>query len=150
MLVARWWARREKPPPPPPPPRPAWDVAMERLEALRRTLPERLAEGEIVRWADELSDAMREYLGRRYDFDGLESTTDEVVSRLRKIQPAGISVDEVAAMLGDCDLVKFAKATPEQQECEQLLSSATNVVRRTRPSPVQRPASQPQPSGGTA
>lgn len=153
LLVARWWAKREKPVPPPPPPRPAWEVAMEGLAALRRSLPERMASGDVVGWADELSDVVREYLGRRYDFDGLESTTDEVVARLRKIRPAGIAVEEVAAMLGDCDLVKFAKATPGEEECAELLESATNLVRRTRPSPArQAPAqAQPtQPSGGTA
>lgn len=150
MLVARWWARREKPLPPPPPPRPAWEVAMERLEALRRTLADRMAAADVVGWADELSDTVREYLGRRYGFDGLESTTDEVISRLRKIQPVGISVEEVASMLGDCDLVKFAKATPEEQECEQLLASATNLVRRTRPGEPHAPSTRAQPSGGAA
>lgn len=134
FFVARWWMRRERPAAPPPPPRPAWDVALEKLEALRRTLPATLEDGDVEGWADALSDAVREYLGHRYEFEGLESTTDEVISRLRKLQPRGISVEEVAAVLGDADLVKFAKASADQAQCEQMLDAGYRIVQRTKPS----------------
>jgi len=133
FLLARWWTRRERPPAPAPPPRPPWEIALEAFEALRRSLDPRLTSGEVVVWADELSDAARDYLGHRYEFDGLESTTDEVLSRLRTKKPTGIQVEEVAALLGDCDLVKFAKATPEKEQCEELLAAAFRIVRATTP-----------------
>ncbi len=156
LLVARWWMRRERPAPPPPPPRPAWDVASEKLEALRRVLPDHLAAGTVEKWADGLSDAVREYLGARFEFEGLESTTDEVVARLRRIRPPGVTTEEVASLLGDCDLVKFAKATADQGQCEQMLEAATRVVHRTKPSfaPAEPPAAPttaaPAPPGGPA
>ena len=154
FLFARWWMRRERPLPPPAPPRPAWEVAMESLEALRRSLPERIVSSTMDVWADQLSDTVRAYLGDRYDFDGLESTTDEVVARMRKLSPRGVSVDEVAAILGDCDLVKFAKATAEQDQSERMLESVRAMVQRTRPSFAEReegvaPATA-TPQGGTA
>jgi hypothetical protein len=85
-------------------------------------------------------------LGRRYEFDGLESTTDEVLSRMRKKQPRGVDVPELAAMLGDLDLVKFAKATPDLAQCEQLLGAAFELVRRSQPS-FGSPSGEPPPSG---
>ena len=154
FFVARWWAKRERPAPPPAPPRPAWDVAMEKLEALRRTLPERIASGGMDEWADQLSDVIREYLGARFEFEGLESTTDEVVARMRKLAPAGVQVEEVAAILGDCDLVKFAKASADESQCAQMLDAVFKMVQRTRPtfaetSGAAAPAGA-QPTGGAA
>jgi len=134
FLAARWWMRRERKAPPPPPPRPPWETALEKLERLRAVMKDRIAAGDVMSWADELSDVVREYLGHRYDFEGLESTTDEVLSRLRRIRPVGIGVEEVAALLGDTDLVKFAKATPGEEQCDELLAAAYRIVRATTPS----------------
>ncbi len=133
LLIARWLSRRAKALKPPPPPRPAWEVALEKLDALRRRRGRMFEEGEIVAWADGVSDALREYLGARYGFEGLESTTDEVVARLRKLRPVGITVAEVTALLGDCDLVKFAKATMDEEQADSLLAGALRIVRVTTP-----------------
>ncbi|MEM9192077.1 MAG: hypothetical protein AAGF12_23090 [Myxococcota bacterium] len=134
FLAARWWLRREKQAPPPPPPRPAWEVAIEKLERLRATMEPAVAEGNIIGWADELSDTIREYLGTRYGFDGLESTTDEVLARLRRKTPPGIRIDELTGVLGDLDLVKFAKASPDRDHCQGLLDAGFRLVTSTRPS----------------
>ncbi|MBW2465490.1 MAG: hypothetical protein JRH11_27835 [Deltaproteobacteria bacterium] len=131
FLVTRWWLRREKPLPPPPPPRPAWEVALEELGALGRRLDEDAETQQLTGWVDELSDSLRVYLGARYGFDGIESTTDEAVARVRRKKPRGITAEQVAGILGDCDLVKFAKATPEQERCIALLDAATGIVRAT-------------------
>ncbi len=131
FLVARWWLRREKPIPPPPPPRPAWEVALEELGALGRRLDEDTEAQHLTRWVDQLSDSLRVYLGARYGFDGIESTTDEAVARIRRKKPKGITAEQVAGILGDCDLVKFAKATPERERCIALLDAATGIVKAT-------------------
>lgn len=129
----RWWRRRPKAAAPPPPPRPAWEVALEKLEALRRDRNAAVHEERVVAWVDQVSDALREYLGRRYDFDGLESTTDEVVAELRKRKLVGLSLDEVIALLRDCDLVKFAQAELGVEQSDLLLAGAFRVVRTTAP-----------------
>jgi len=131
LLLFRWWSRRERRAPPAAPPRPPWDIALEQLDRLRHSLKPRMASGQVVGWADELSDVLRHYLGDRYDFDGLESTTDEVLGRLRTATVVGVGVEEVAAVLGDCDLVKFAKATPGEDDCEELLAGSFRIVRAT-------------------
>jgi len=150
LLFARWWRRREKKAAPPPPPRPAWEIAIEKLEALRQSRGEAVEEGHVVEWVDGVSDAVREYLGNRYEFDGLESTTDEVVAILSKKKLVAISAEEVRGLLGDCDLVKFAKAEFDDEQSEQLLAGAFRIVRATSPRPGAPPPSstpaRPKPS----
>ena len=145
LLLARWWRRRQREAAPPPPPRPAWEVALERLEELRRDREAAVAEGRVVEWVDRLSDTVREYLGHRYGFEGLESTTDEVLRELEGKKLIGIDRSEVAALLHDCDLVKFAKATFDAEQCNALLAAAFRIVRASAPQlgapqPLQPPA----------
>jgi hypothetical protein len=130
-LVARWWRRQPKPVPPPPPPRPAWEVALEKLEGAKKRLPAALSEGKQVEVVDGVSDALREYLGARYDFNGLESTTDEVISRVKHQRLGGIAIEEIVALLGDADLVKFAKAVPDDETCKRMIEGAVRIVRGT-------------------
>lgn len=133
-LLSRWWRARPKAAPPPPPPRPPAEVALEKLRELRKKMRKAVElgkEGEIV---DGASDALREYLGARYDFNGLESTTDEVVGRLRSARLGPISLNEIIALLGDADLVKFAKAPPDEAQCERMLEGAERIVKGTVPS----------------
>lgn len=137
LLVARYLKRRKKAATPPPPPRPPWDVAMEKLNALRVNQHRLLAEGRMMEFVDGVSDAVREYLGNRFGFVGLESTTDEVVARLKHVGPLPIAREQIGALLSDCDLVKFAKAVPDDTQCAYLLDGAFHIVRATIPaSPV--------------
>jgi hypothetical protein len=148
FLFSRWWKRRAKRPAPPPPPRPAWEIAVEKLDALRRSRDALLAEGHAVEWADGVSDVIREYLGARYGFDGLESTTDEVLERLAEAPLRGVTVPEVAVLLQDCDLVKFAKASMDETESEALLAGGYRIVRSTASVPGPHDEPSPNPPRG--
>ncbi|HEY3820976.1 MAG TPA: hypothetical protein VGL81_27620 [Polyangiaceae bacterium] len=131
------WLRRPKPVPPPPPPRPPWEVAFERLDEARHAgllETQRLAE-----FYDRVNDAIRQYLGARFGFDGLESTTAETLKALRRAPHFGLPFPEVAAFLQDCDLVKFADMTPTLEECERALTQAERIVRATMPAPAAPP-----------
>lgn len=141
LLGARWWQRRKLAATPPPPPRPAHEIALEKLHVLRRDRPRAEQEGRLVEWIDGVSDALRQYLGGRYGFDGLECTTDEMLTHLRRVALSPTVATEVAALLGECDLIKFAKASPEPDRCTQMLEIAYGVVHRTKP----RAAPLPQP-----
>jgi hypothetical protein len=84
ILALLLWRKlnQPKPAPPPPPPRPPWEVAFEELDEVRHAgLLERERYGEYF---DRTSDALRRYLGARFGFDGLESTTDEILAALKK------------------------------------------------------------------
>jgi hypothetical protein len=131
------WRKRPRPVPPPPPPRPPWEVALERLDEVRHA--GLLDTQRFADFFDRVNDAIREYLGARFGFDGLESTTDETLAALRRVPHFGLPLPEVAAFLQECDLVKFADMTPTFAECERALAQAERVVRATMP-PVPAPA----------
>lgn len=141
FLVARWWQRRPKYVPPPPPPRVPWEVALERLDEARHA--GLLETQRFAEFFDRVNDAVRQYLGARFGFEGLESTTDETLAALRRIPHFSLSVSEVAVFLQHCDLVKFAHLIPTHEECERALFEAERVVRQTMPRPEDRPRIEP-------
>jgi hypothetical protein len=136
-LLALRWLRRPKPVPPPPPPRPPWEVALERLDEARHA--GLLETHRLADFYDRVNDAVRQYLGARFGFDGLESTTAETLKALRRAPHFGLPFPEVAAFLQDCDLVKFADMTPTVEECERALSQAERIVRQTMPAQAAQP-----------
>ncbi len=147
---------KPKPPVPPPPPRPPWEVALERLDEVRHA--GLLEVGRHAEYFDRVSDAVRGYLGARFGFDGLESTSDEILSALKRQAvgfvrmdsgsdlnaPApGIPLDDVRQFLAECDLVKFANLTPSPDQCASALSSGEHIVRSTMP--YSTPGATPPP-----
>ncbi|MFO7178345.1 MAG: hypothetical protein DIU78_006575 [Pseudomonadota bacterium] len=129
-LIGRW-LKRPRPAPPPPPPRPPWEVAHEALFDLRHS--GLLREQRFGEFYDRVSDVLRHYLGQRYGYDGLESTTREALGALRT---AGVAMEvwvEIQAFMQEADLVKFARRTPTEAECVFALERAEAIVSRTRP-----------------
>lgn len=143
LYISRWLKRREKVLPPPPPPRPPWELAFDKLLALARQKDQLLAEHRGEEFVDGVSDALREYLGRRYGFDGLERTTGELLATLERLRPDKLSLSGVSLLLEQCDLVKFARATPEPEQCDDLFNGAMGLVRSTVPS---APTTAPLPT----
>lgn len=141
ILVQRWLARRPKTLPPPPPPRPAWELALEKLEQLRRRKDALLAAERGEELVDGVSEVLREYLGKRYGFDGLESTSDEILTRLETLRPSRLSLSGVQLLLAQCDLVKFARLPPEAAQCDDLFDGVQGLIRAT--TPAQTPPSTP-------
>ncbi len=140
-----WWIRRPRPVPPPPPPRPPWEIALERLYEVRHA--GLLETQRFAEFFDRVNDAVRQYLGARFGFDGLESTTDETLAALRRVPHFAVPMPEIVGFLQQCDLVKFADLTPSLVECERALTQAEHVVRTTAPQ-VRDTTSQASPSLG--
>ncbi|MDB4936228.1 MAG: hypothetical protein JWP87_3200 [Labilithrix sp.] len=156
---------KPKPPEPPPPPRPPWDVALEKLDEVRHA--GLLDAHRDAEYFDRVSDAVRGYLGARFGFDGLESTSDEILAALRKQAggfvrldtasdlnaPApGIPIDEVRHFLAECDLVKFANLKPSPDQCATALTLGEHIVRSTMPFslPGARPSASASASTSTS
>jgi hypothetical protein len=132
-LAIRYAQRRVKPAPRPPPPRPPWEVAVEKLAELRRRKQGMVEAGEAARFVDEVSDVTREYLGARFGFEGLESTTDEALALLRDHDCNLGLWQEVAAYLRRCDLIKFARVDPDQDEADLVFAKAQDIVQFSTP-----------------
>jgi hypothetical protein len=124
-------SKRPKAVPPPPPPRPPWEIALEKLDEVRHA--GLLETGRFSEYFDRVNDALRAYLGARFGFDGLESTTDEIMAAMKHVPHFGVPLPEIQLFLEECDLVKFANLTPSQEECVHSLGEGEKIVRRTMP-----------------
>jgi hypothetical protein len=141
------WLRRPRPAPPPPPARPPWEIALEELYDLRHA--GLVAEGRFAEHFDRVSDIVRKYLGARFGFDGLESTTREALFVLRRVTPRLEPLDSIESFLRQADLVKFAKTVPSAEDCELALTRAERIIGETLPEtrvPAPAPMS-PEPGG---
>jgi hypothetical protein len=112
----------------PPPPPTAEEDALGRLLALKRRAPwERgLSRAAVF----ELSEIIREYLGKRLRFDALDLTTEELVSELRRRRILGLDLAGLSEDFAWHDVVKFAKAEPTPEECIRAIDRAASLVDR--------------------
>jgi hypothetical protein len=143
LLVARYLRKRQRAAVPPPPPRPPWEIAVEKLAELRRQKTAMLQAGQGGLFVDQLSDVVRAYLGGRYEFDGLETTSDEMLTQLKARGASLGFTQEVAQFLYRCDLVKFAKAEPDEDEVDLLFAKAQDLVQLSEPERAGARAAQP-------
>jgi hypothetical protein len=130
MAAFFWWRRRPKAAPAPAPAPAPWTVALKDIHAARDAfLTGKLA---TKPYFDRISDAVRVYLGRVYGFDGIDMTTDEILSRLKRLI-VPVPIGEVTDFLGACDLVKFAGMQPPVDEGSTAAEMALGLVRATSP-----------------
>jgi hypothetical protein len=145
VFVSRYLRKRKARAVPPPPPRPPWEIAVEELGALRRKKQSMIDAGQGGLFVAELNHVIRAYLGGRYHFDGLETTTDEMLAQL-KSHSAGLGfTQEVGMFLGRCDLVKFAKVEPDADEVDLLFAKAQDLVQFSGPDESHGLAAPPPP-----
>lgn len=113
-----------------------WIVALRELEAIKRS--SLLAEDKKTEFYDSVSDCVRKYLGARYGFeklgiDGLETTTNEMRTLLKRVWPSVPGLRGIMEFLEECDLVKFARLTPTEADCLGLFAKAEGIVKTTKP-----------------
>jgi hypothetical protein len=122
-------------------------VAFEELYDLRHA--GLVADARFAEHFDRVSDIVRKYLGARFGFDGLESTTREVLFVLRRLSPALESLDSIESFLRQADLVKFAKTVPSAEDCELALTRAERIISTTLPEAraTGNTARRPDPGG---
>jgi hypothetical protein len=104
----------------------------------RRKLEEALALiGNPKPFVIAVSDAARAYLEERFNFRAPERTTEEF---LRELSATDLLTPDQKESLGkfleSCDLVKFAKYEPGENELLALHASALRLVEETRPQPA--------------
>ena len=90
-----------------------------------------------------VSDTARTYLEERFNFHAPERTTEEF---LRELGGTDLLLPEQKESLGkfleSCDLVKFAKYEPRENELRELHGSAVKLVEETEPQPISNSESQ--------
>jgi hypothetical protein len=132
LVMARLKPRTE---PPGPPPRPAHEIALEELKKLAASGLHK--EGEFALYYTELSSILRNYLGDRWGFDSMDLTSTELCQRLESVAIAHEHYQEIALLLDELDLVKFAKVIPSQTRCDADLNRVEALVLATMEKPIQ-------------
>ena len=112
--------------------RPAEEVALEKLDLIREA--KIWQEGKTKQYHTELTDVIREYIGRRYEVSSTEKTSDETLNALKPLMDGQKELFErLRKMLTLADLVKFAKWNTSPDENESALLTAYDFVRETTP-----------------
>lgn len=77
-----------------------------------------------------VADIVRRYLEGEFDIPAVDRTTDELLRELTRRAIARHLVQPLFRLLRDCDLVKFARYTPEVDAERQVLSRARSLIER--------------------
>ena len=134
-LAARLLKRRRRakpelaaaPPPPPPPPDP-YTAALARLEAIDSE--NWSARGDVARHYELVADALRDYLEAARGIPARERTTTELLWSLPPGLAEGGLRRRVQEVLGEADLVKFAKLRPAPNESARYTGHARDLLER--------------------
>jgi hypothetical protein len=125
------------------------DVAA--LQALDRIKQEKLwQQGREKEFYTQLTDALRNYIDRRYDIAAPEMTSSEIVTSLTAIKCEKSSVSHLNQIFVIADLVKFAKFKPLADENDLSLSKAYTFVNETKEQEVVAEESVANPQSASA
>jgi hypothetical protein len=116
------------------------------LRELRRIENLKLLEaGEFKQYYTLITDAIRNYIEKRFGVDALDRTTNEILFDLERKHK---HVDDLERLLQEADLVKFAKFIPSVSSAREVMITARDIVAKTAPKSIL--ASTSSPSGGPA
>ncbi len=128
----RWWEKNHQPEAAPVNPdllRPADEVALEKLDEIKAQ--KIWKDGKVKEYQTELTDVVREYIGRRFEVHSTEKTSDETLHEMKPLIEKDLYT-RLSKMLQLADLVKFAKWHTTPDENEQALTTAYDFVNETK------------------
>jgi len=114
------------------PKEPAHIIALRELDRIKE---EKIwQQGKTKHYYSLLTNVLREYIENRYDIPALEQTSEETISAFRS---KGLLVDEksfdnLKRILGNADLVKFAKYEPLPDENNMALVDSYFFINQTK------------------
>jgi hypothetical protein len=130
LLYRRWKSGKGLLPVREEPPKPPHEIAIEALDRLKAS--GLLEKGEIKAFYIELSEIIRRYIGGRYFVVAMEMTTTEVMDGLSSVRLPDADYGLFGTFFQRCDLVKFAKYLPAQEETSESVRFAYDLVERTK------------------
>jgi len=114
---------------------PPYDRALLELKNLEKS--KYLIQDEYKEYYSELTGIVRSYLEEDVNVSALESTTDELITKLELLRDAGeLKIDDETLqqfkrILQTADLVKFAKSKPDTSVAENDRQSIEQIVHKT-------------------
>jgi hypothetical protein len=111
--------------------RPAHELALEELDRLQRE--GLIGRGIYKEHYFKLSEIFRKYLERRFHFQAVEKTTEEILPAIKDLKEFDEHVKSGAEkFLYNTDLVKFAKHTPGKQQIDQEYQETVDFINKTK------------------
>ena len=107
-----------------------WEIAFERLAILKQK--NLMDAGSYKLFYIELSESVRWFLGRVYEQNVLDMTTDEFMSQFEEIKLPANVYDDTLTFLRFADLVKFAKLIPESDKIDSDFKIVYDTVEQVR------------------
>ncbi|EQB64197.1 MAG: hypothetical protein RBG1_1C00001G1776 [candidate division Zixibacteria bacterium RBG-1] len=111
--------------------RPAWEVALQELENLRKT--DLVNTGKVKEYYFGLSEILRKYMENRFNLACIDRTSEEIKAELKNGVLEQNIKDRFLNFLAESDLVKFAKYIPAQKKTEEDWETVYNLVKETIP-----------------
>ncbi len=115
---------------------PPYDRALLELKRLENS--KYLIQEEYKKYYSELTDIVRSYLEEDVHISALESTTDQLITKLELMKDAGeLKIEEETIrqfkrILDTADLVKFARSKPESSRAEEDRKAIEQIVIKTK------------------
>jgi hypothetical protein len=111
--------------------KPAHEIAYARLQSLIRQ--DLVKAGKVKEFYEAISDILRHYIEDRFEMTAPERTTEEFLFEIR--DTGALSQDHnrlLAEFLTHCDLVKFAKHSPTNEQIQHTFDLAKNFIEQTK------------------
>jgi len=135
LAGALWWWLRRKPVEALEDLREPWEIAFEKLAFLNETYlvnDSLVADGRHKDYYLELTEITRDYLGRIYEVDVLEMTTEQFTEAFSEIDLPGDSFDRSIEFYRHADQVKFARLRPSPERARQDFEFAHDMIDQVR------------------
>ena len=104
-------------------------MALEKLDEIKAA--KIWKDGKVKEYQTELTDVVREYIGRRFDVHSTEKTSDETLREMKPLIDKDL-FEHLKSMFQLADLVKFAKWHTTPDENEAALTTAYEFVNETK------------------
>jgi hypothetical protein len=88
--------------------------------------------GKNKKYYTDLTDILRKYIERRFQFNALEMTTDEILALFKRDKSTQSVYQNLSQILQLADLVKFAKIEPLESENELSIINSYLFVNQTK------------------
>lgn len=118
-------------------PRPSWEIAFADLVLLKEK--QYIQDGELKLFYIELTEIIRRYLGRKFEFEAVELTTSEIDEYLDDIDFDRNFQKELISFLQHADLVKFAKFVPPAEQPDKDWQTAYSLIDKSKEMEVIKP-----------
>lgn len=124
--------------------RAAYEIALDELQQIKvQDLP---AQGDFKTHYTLVTETLHRYLEQRYAISVMEQTTSQIKQIFEGISIAPEHKSELMSMLGEADLVKFAKVEPPIEVAQQFPERAGELIVALRPIAVEPSANEEQAS----